>query len=106
MDKAQSPVRRNRKPLNLFRNRVSEQKERIVLKRKKLYRKDKLTWLKTIFKGFKKVFNWIGGYFGKPQQVVRSTIKPEKRYPHWFCKRIGRNRRRNKIAKASRRANR
>ncbi len=106
MDKASMPKRRNKKPLNLFRNRVSEKKERVVLQKKKLYHKEKLGWLKTIFKVFEKVWDWFGGYFGRPVEINKPRAKVDPQHPRWFERRIARNRRRNKIAKESRRRNR
>ncbi len=110
MDKANMPKRRNKKPLNLFRNRVSEKKERVVLQKKKLYHKEKLGWLKTIFKVFEKVWDWFGGYFGRPVEIPVERNKPrakvDPQHPRWFERRIARNRRRNKIAKESRKRNR
>ena len=106
MDKNQTPQRRKRKPLNLFRNKVSsEQRERVAPRQKKPHRQETLGWLKTIFKAVKRVFAWFGGYVGRPQQPVRPTVKPEKRYPPWMEKRIARNRRRRKLGNISRRRN-
>ena len=106
MDKANIPKRRNKKPLNLFRSKISETKERSAPKQKKLYRTEKLGWLKTIFKVFEDAWDWFGGYFSHYREDKITRYKPEKRYPHWFEKRIARNRRRRKLGNISRRANR
>lgn len=105
MDKGNMPVRRNRKPLNLFRAKISEPiKTRDP--RQKTYRKEELGWLKTIFKAFEKVWDWFGAYFGKPSSLLATRTRPENNYPHWFCRRIARNRRRRKLGNISRRINR
>jgi len=110
MDKANIPKRRNKKPLNLFRSKISETKERSAPKQKKLYRTEKLGWLKTIFKALAGVWDWFGGYFGRRGGrsigIRKPRAKVDPQHPRWFEKRIARNRRRRKLGNISRRANR
>ena len=111
MDKTNMPLKRPRKHMDAFKHSLFiPPKHKAEMERQKRYRKDDLSWLKKIFKVFESVRDWFGGWFGGwfgPEPGVRiSSAKPEKRYPHWFNKRIARNRRRRKLGNINRKRNR
>jgi len=107
MDKPNMPLRRPRKHMDAFKHSLFvPPKHKAEMERQKRYRKDDLSWLEKIFKVFESVRDWFGGWFGVHEDVRVTRKKPDKRYPLWFRNRIARNRRRNKIARESRRRNR
>jgi len=100
MDKSNTPLKRPRKHMDAFKHSIFvPPKHKAEMERQKRYRKESKSWLDTIFQTFKKVARWFG--WGR-------KYKDSKGRGHSRCweKRRARNRRRNQIAKESRRRNR
>jgi len=98
MDKGSMPVRRNRKPLNLFRNQsIDTPRKPKETKSRRRDSKKQGNWLS---RGLKTILYW----FGWGRSAHRNTCG--KNYPRWMEKRIARNRRRRKLGNISRRQNR
>jgi len=96
MDKAQAPVRRARKPVNLFRNQaINEPRKLKVTAVRRRDSKGRGSWFG---RAVKKILRWFG--WGREKHSGQT------RHPQWWWNRRARNRRRNKIAKMSRRINR
>ena len=104
MDKTNMSLKRPRNRVGYFNTKkFTSPKHQAETRRQKQYRRNDLSWLHQIFKAFASVRRWFGGMFSFGR---KSGPKPEKRYPLWFRNRVARRRRREKIAKESRRMNR
>ena len=111
MDKTNMPLKRPRKHIDAFKGVYRLNPPSPAVERWREHRREsKWGWLQRIFKVFESVRDWFGGcfggMFGSNWGARRSGPKPEKRYPLWFRNRVARRRRREEIAKESRRVNR
>ncbi len=105
MDKANMPLRRKRAHTEAFHVVRKSIKQPMAQRQQKKHREENLGWLKTIFKVFKKVWNYLG-FLNRPKPAEKPHTKVDPQHPRWFEARIARNRRRRKLGNISRRINR
>ena len=98
MDKGNMPVRRARKPTNLFRNQAVNEPRKIKVTESR--RRDSKDKGGLFSRAIKKILHWFGWGRSGSNDTKHNT------YPRWKEKRIARNRRRRELGNISRRRNR